>query len=314
MKIDNIITFAEELNSGKLSYEDAEVKKAQVALSELFKTEEGRNELAEIVRVNIDEAYNKFDIGQYIFDKKHFNYGDNPVFRTHKKGIIAYWTAMNSYVPMSQNYDTEITMNFETLGVHPYCNKLDLQIGKVGSYGDLIKDSKEAVQNKLREKAFKILAQTYNGTVNADNYFATNTLDKVTLDKAINKVRKETGANPIIIGDYDLMAQIEGFAGFDQTDEKYIELRDNGVLGMYRGCKLIYLANIIDPVTNKSLVPTDKLFVVGGKIGYEADYGKSDIMQEIKIEDKSWHCTYDRNVGYVVVRPERLALIDITGA
>ena len=133
--------------------------------------------------------YNKFDIIPLLFDTKHFNLGDKPMFKTRKKGIRAYWTAPNSYVPKSQNYETEIFMQFESLGVRPECLLSDLKTGRVDSFGALISDARDAMETAIYQKIYELLAQTYNATGSASGSQASvsNTLTKTVLDDAINK-------------------------------------------------------------------------------------------------------------------------------
>lgn len=311
MSVKNIIEMAEDLNSGVLSFEDKEVQTASNALKDVFSTENGRQELAELVRVNLDEVYNKFDIGQFLFHKKHFELGEEPIIRTHKRGVKAYWTALDGYIPMSTNYDTELPMNFETIGVHPYCSKRDLEIGKISSFGTLVKDGKEAVEDGLTEKAFKVVAQTYNSTSNADNYIATSDLDASVLGKAITKLRK-TGKTPTIFTSYDLADAIENLVGFEQCDEKYKELAEKGVIGRYKGCNVVYIPDVKDPATNKNIMPTNIVLVVGDKIGYEGTRGKSDTEQQVQFGTKMWECLYGKQVGYTITNPEYMVLIEVT--
>lgn len=312
MEFNDIMIIAEKMANGKINSTNTDAKKAQNIIAEMMKTEDGRVQLAEIIEVSLVDAYNKFDLAPYIFDKKHFDYGDKPVFKTHKKGIKAYWTAPNSYVPKSENYSTEITMTFESLGVRPTALFSDLKTGRLDSLASLVADGQEALINALYEKVYKVLAQTYNATKNTDNFATTNALNKDTLEKAINHVRKKVGGNPVIIGDFDLCTIIETFDGYSDNLHVQDEIRQNGYLGTYKGCPLYYIPEVVDPVTQKSIVPTDKLFVVGRKIGNMADYGTPDTLQETNVDDKSWSSRTDMEVGFVVTKPEGLFVIEVT--
>ncbi len=311
-KVKNMVVLAEKLASNEIDSNDAKVKKAQSLIAEMSNSEKGREELAEIVKLSIEDSYNSFDISPKLFETKHFNYGDRPLFKTKKKGVTAYWTAPNSYVPMSRNYETEIPMNFECLGVRPEALLSELKTGRLDSFASLIRDGRDAIERSIYYKVYMVLSQAYNATTNTDNYTATNALSKVSLDKAINHMRKKCGGAPTIIGDFDLCSKIEGFAGFETCDSLYQEIRDNGVLGKYRGCDIVYLPEILDPVTKGSIVPTNKLFVVGKKVGYAATYGDTEVMQEQNINDKSWNCRIDKEIGYVVTKPEGLFVIEET--
>lgn len=309
----NLTVLAEKLAKGEISSHDERVEQASKIIAKMAKTEEGRQELAEIVKVALEDSYNKFNIIPLLFETRHFKLGDRPMFKTHKKGIKAYWTAPNSYVPMSQNYDTEIFMQFEGLGVRPTCLLSDLKTGRVDSFAALISDGREAIENAIYKKIFELLAQVYNETGAGKNYYNKVTGNKLTkegLDKAINTVRKKVGGAPTIIADYDLCTQIEAFDGF--TEIALEEIRTTGLLGKYRGCNIVYLPEILDPVTQESLVPTDKLFVVGRKIGIYGDYADMDFMQETNINSKRWDCRIDKEIGMAVTKPSGIAVVEIT--
>ena len=311
-KVNGLVMLAEKLAKNEISSNDPKMVEASKLIAKMATTEKGRDELAEIVKVALEDSYNKFDIIPLLFDTKHFNLGDKPMFKTHKKGIRAYWTAPNSYVPKSQNYETEIFMQFESLGVRPECLLSDLKTGRVDSFGALISDARDAMDTAIYQKIYELLAQTYNATGSASGLQASvsNTLTKTVLDDAINKVRKKVGGAPTIIGDYDLCSQIEGFDGFSYIALE--EIRNTGILGKYKGCNIVYLPEILDPVTQKSIVPTNKLFIVGRKIGVYGDYNDMDMMQEININDKSWNCRLDKEMGACITKPEGIFCITVT--
>ena len=311
-KVNGLVMLAEKLAKNEISSNDPKMVEASKLIAKMATTEKGRDELAEIVKVALEDSYNKFDIIPLLFDTKHFNLGDKPMFKTHKKGIRAYWTAPNSYVPKSQNYETEIFMQFESLGVRPECLLSDLKTGRVDSFGALISDARDAMETAIYQKIYELLAQTYNATGSASGSQASvsNTLTKTVLDDAINKVRKKVGGAPTIIGDYDLCSQIEGFDGFSYIALE--EIRNTGILGKYKGCNIVYWPEILDPVTQKSIVPTNKLFIVGRKIGVYGDYNDMDMMQEININDKSWNCRLDKEMGACITKPEGIFCITVT--
>lgn len=311
-KVNGLVMLAEKLAKNEISSNDPKMVEASKLIAKMATTEKGRDELAEIVKVALEDSYNKFDIIPLLFDTKHFNLGDKPMFKTHKKGIRAYWTAPNSYVPKSQNYETEIFMQFESLGVRPECLLSDLKTGRVDSFGALISDARDAMETAIYQKIYELLAQTYNATGSASGSQASvsNTLTKTVLDDAINKVRKKVGGAPTIIGDYDLCSQIEGFDGFSYIALE--EIRNTGILGKYKGCNIVYLPEILDPVTQKSIVPTNKLFIVGRKIGVYGDYNDMDMMQEINMDDKSWNCRLDKEMGACITKPEGIFCITVT--
>lgn len=313
MALKNIVVLAEKLAKREIDRNDPKVIEAEKIVADMMKTSDGRDELAEIVTIALEDTYNKFDITPLIFETKHFNYGDKPTFKTHKKGIKAYWAAPNSYIPKSRNYTTEITMEFESLGVRPEALLSELKTGRLDSLATLIADGREAIEIGLYDKIYRVLAQCYNGTGNGkDNYASGTSLSKQMVDTAINHVRKKVGGSPVILADFDMCTKLEGFDGYDDSWVVREEIRQHGVLGRYRGCDVVYLPEILDPVTQKSIVPTNKMFVIGRKIGCAADYGDTDFMQEQDINDKSWNCRIDKEVGYCVTKPEGMYVLEVT--
>lgn len=312
MKI-NILELAEKLQNKELSTSDANIVEAQKIIGQMMKTDETRQELAEVILIALEDTYNTFDISPRLFDVKNFSLSDQPTFKTKKKGIKAYWAAPNSYAPKSRNYNSEVTMDFEELTVRPEALLSELQTGRLDSLASLVTDGKDAIEIAILQRVYEVLAQAYNATSNSDNYKAVNALDATALNAAISHVRKKVGGQPTIIADYDICTLIESFTGFSALEAVYTEIRDKGVLGKYRGCDIIYMPEILDPVTQLSIVPTDKLMVVGQKIGYAATQGDSTVLQKQNIDDKSWNCRIDKRIGYCVTKPEGLYVIEITG-
>ena len=201
-------------------------------------------------------------------------------------------------------------MQFESLGVRPTCLLSDLKTGRVDSLAGLIRDGREAIELALYEKVYSVIAQTYNAT--SGNHIAGTVLSKTMLDTAINSVHKKVGGQPVIIADYDLCIQIEAFDGFSGLEAVYTEIRNHGLLGKYRGCDIVYLPEILNPVTGQSIVPTNKLFVVGRKIGIAGDYADVDVMNQTNFDDKSWEVRIDKECGFAVTKPEGLYCVEIT--
>ena len=173
----NIIELAEKFEKGEISMNDESYKKASDALAKMANAEQ-YTEIAQLVTQYIEDTYNEFDVIPVIFETKNFRLGDEPLFKTHKKGIVAYETAPNAYVPKSENYEVEYTMKFTNLGVRPTCLLQDLKTGRVDSLAALIRDAKEARQTKRIAMVWELLAQTYNATQNKENYFKGNNLTK----------------------------------------------------------------------------------------------------------------------------------------
>ncbi|WP_270324970.1 HK97-fold major capsid protein [[Eubacterium] hominis] len=309
--IKKVVSVGDKVRLGTIDQNDEKIEAAEEILKEIFETEDGRTELATEIKSYIEDKYYKFNFADYVFEKRRFKVTDIPTFKTHKKGIIAYKTAPDSYVPKSENYETEFTMNFVNMGVRPTAQLIDLKTGRISALSELINDAYEAMNTLTIKESLDCLSQTFNATVNKDNFVETNTVNKAALDKMINRVRKKTLKRPTIIGNYDLLTQIEAFPEYKGMEPVYNEIRKDGLLGMYRGCKLVYVPDIEDPVTHKPLFPEDRIMIVSEKVGFFATQGEMQSEQEKDINDNSWSCRIDQRYGLLVTHPEGLAVIKI---
>lgn len=306
-----LFEIAEKLKNREISADSKEVKDIENILMEMASTEDGRTEIAEVIGVYLQEQMNKIDIAPLITDSKHFNFGDRPEFRLKKKGIKAYWIAPNSSTPKSKNYQETLNMDFETLSVRPECLLDELKAGRISSLQELLTDGQEALRTAIVEKVFTILGQVYNeqGAGKDFTTVCTTSIDKASLEKAIDAVTYRTGKNAVILGDKTLTNQIMGFEGF--APEASEEIRKNGTLGYFRGARIIGVNDVYDEALGKSLVPKDRLFIVSDKIGYSATYGDVKTGQENSIEDWSWNARVDMEWGIAITNPKGIQVIQV---
>lgn len=306
----NFLEIAEAYKTGKISENDPKIKKVEALLREMASTEDGRAEIAEVIGVYLQNNMRYMDIAPMLTESKHFNFGDRPEFRLKKKGIKAYWIAPNSSTPKSRNYQETLTMDFETVSVRPETSIDDLRSGRVRTLQELLTDAQEAYRFAICEKVFTILGQVYNETASKELYTTTNALDKKSLSDAIDKVTYNTGNGAAILGDQMLINQILDFEGF--TPEANEEIRKTGSLGYIRGARIISTPKMVDEANNnKLLFPTNRIFVVGDKIGYSATYGDNKTGQENSIEDWSWNARIDTEYGLVITKPEGIHVIEV---
>ncbi|MBU5669652.1 hypothetical protein KQI68_07335 [Peptoniphilus sp. MSJ-1] len=304
------LEIAEAYKNRQIDSNDKDIKNIEEYLMELASTEDGRNEIAEIIGVYLQDSMNTIDIAPMITDSKHFNLGDRPEFRLKKKGIKAYWIAPNSTTPKTRNYQETLSMDFETLSVRPECLLDELKAGRVSSLAELLADGQEALRNAIVAKIFTILGQVYNETNNAEYLtVCTTKLEKSAIEEAIDKVTYRTGKKAVILGDKLLTNQIMGFEGY--TNEANEEIRKNGTLGYFRGARIVGVNDVYDEALGKSLVPKNRLFIVSDKIGYSATHGDVKTGQENSIEDWSWNARIDMEWGIAITNPKGIQVIEV---
>lgn len=315
MKID-FFELAEKYNNHQIDDNDAEYKEAEKALMELASTEEGKKELAEIVYEFIQKSIYKFDISPYVFRNKTFKPTDSPVFKEKGFGMKAYWIAPNSVTPKSRNFDSQFTMEFDTVSVSPECHLDDITFGRVSSFAELMTDAKNAVEIAINNKVYTILKQAYNTVGNGGNgnYVTSSTnITETALNQAILAVRQKTNRAPVIIGTFTQMSKISSFTDFKAlqlSDSAKDELRTTGIIGMYNGCKVIALANT-SAEDGLATIPDELVFVTADTVGFSATRGIGRVGQATNIDDWSWYAKIDMEKGWVITHPEYLYLIEI---
>lgn len=308
----NIIEIAEKFKAHEIDAENVDYAECSEAIKNLWKTTDGRMELAQLVYETIQTRMIRTDISQYIFQYKTYGLTDKPVFKERKKGLRAYWLAPNSFTPKSQNYDSQFTMSFDTLSIAPTCYQDDLSFGKVESFAQLIADAAEAIQDAIDIRTYAVLSQTFNETVQPLQYTAVSTaLTETVLQDAIKQVRKSGSAGKIsIICRYGVAMTIAGFTGYKElqlSDAAKDELRTRGVIGSYLGCAVIVLED-----DSRGQIPDNYVFVVAEKIGYAGTKTTNKVAAETNSKDWSWTIKADYEKGWVILHPEYMALIEIT--
>lgn len=305
----NMIEIAEQYARGEISHRDDRVKAIEEVIAEMASTEDGRSEIAEVIAIYIDEVFPRFDIAPLICKYKNFKLGDRPEFRLKRKGITAYWIAPNSSTPKSRNYQETLSMEFDSLSVRPEVLIDELKAGRVDTFAELIKDSREALRDLIIGRVFTILGQAYNATSNSEFFIAdTTSLSQTSLNKAIDTVFYKTGKRPVVLGDMLLTNQIRDFDNFDDDAKK--EIRLNGMIGTYRGATILSLPEVKTP-TGEILVPKNRLYVVSQEIGYAGTYGDAKSGQETSIEDWTWNARIDKEWGMCITEADKGGLFVI---
>lgn len=309
MKI-NFMEIAEKYAKGEIPASDSRVKEAEKLLAEMASTEDGREEIAQVIAIFLDQNFNKFDIAPLLFTYRNFNLGDKPEFRLKKKGVTAYWIAPNSSTPKSRNYQETLTMEFDSLSVRPEALLDEIKAGRIQGFAELLSDAQEALSNAIVGKVFTILGQVYNATTNAELYKQdTTSLVQASLDTAIDTIFYKTGVRPVVIGDMMLTNQITKFTGYSQ--DIMTQIQRTGEIGKYKGASILPLQEVKDPVTGVSLVPKNRLYVVSSKIGYAGTYGAAKSGQESSIEDWTWNARIDKEWGATVIDPQGMYVIEV---
>jgi len=238
---------------------------------------------------------------------------DGRVFVKEVRGLRAFWVARGGYIEASTIHAEVIEVPRDTIGFHVYEmeDKLRTNFGETqASLVDL------GTQRMDAEVNLRVLRLFQAAVPSSSAYYISGAgLSLSALNQGLREVRDTTlGANVTIIGRATMTDQIidkilgSGTNGAGFLPETNEQLLRQGVLGVYRGARIITLKNYLDD-TNTAFFPANELYVVGQDASKFAFWGGL-LSKEFTEEDNwYWHYLARRDFGGVVHRPNRIRRI-----
>lgn len=217
-------------------------------------------------------------------------------------GMKAFWMARGGYIEASELTSEISEVPRDMIGVH------------VWEFEDkFINNFAESAQT-LRDLAIRRMDSEVNRRVHtvmqeavpsgSPYYVATPGLSKAALDNAIRAVRDASDSGEVVIsGRPTMVDQIMDFDGYgDETKE---EIRQRGVLGVYRGATIVSLRNFKDE-DNNPFLPENELWVASRDFGKFAFFGGLQSKEFTELDNWYWHYLARRDTGVLVHHPERI--------
>lgn len=220
------------------------------------------------------------------------------------RGLRAFWVSRGGYIEASNIRTQSMELRADTIGFHVFEHEDKLKTGFGETQNDLID---LGIQRLSAEVNLRVLRTFQAAIPDSSPYYASGAgVDLATVDAAINEVIDESLDDTItIIGRRTMIGQIADQIGdgsrFTPTTNE--ELLARGVLGNYKGARLVYLKNYKDD-EDVPFFPANELFVLG------RDASKAGFWGDLQNKDWSdpnwyWHYVARRDFGITVHRPER---------
>lgn len=228
------------------------------------------------------------------------------------RGLRAFWTARGGYIEASTLRQDVMEIPRDMIGFHVYEFEDKLRTNFAETQATLID---LGVQRMDAEVNLRLLRLMQAAIPNASPYYISGAgLSLAALNTALREVADETREQGeiTIVGRATMLDQIVdelvtgNYAAFlPQTNE---DLLRRGVLGTYRGARLVRLRNFKDD-EDISFFPANELFVVARDASKFAFWG--GLLSKEWTEDDNWYWHYiaRRDFGGLVHRPERLRRI-----
>ncbi len=238
---------------------------------------------------------------------------DGRVLVKEVRGLRAFWVARGGYIEASTIHSEVIEVPRDTIGFHVYEfeDKLRTNFGETQS--TLVDLGTQRMDAEVNLRALRLFQAAVPTT--SPYYISGPGLALTALNTALREVR-DTSLDPTvtIIGRATMTQQIidrllgtggNGVGFLPETNEALVQ---QGVLGVYRGARIITLKNYLDD-ERSPFFPANELYVVGRDASKFAFWGGL-LSKEFTEEDNwYWHYLARRDFGGIVHRPDRLRRI-----
>lgn len=235
---------------------------------------------------------------------------DGRVFVKEVRGLRAFWVSRGGYIEASDMRAEVMEIPRDTIGFHVYEFEDKLRSNFSETQQTLVRLAGQRMDAEVNLRCFSLFQAA---VPNSSDYYSTGAgLSLSTLNAALRRVRDESLDGTVsIVGRATMTDQIvDEVMGTDSNGSGFLPetneaLLSRGVLGVYRGARIITLKNYDDD-TRRPFFPANELWVVGRDASKFAFFG--GLLSKEYVEDDNWYWHYlaRRDFGGVVTRPERL--------
>lgn len=242
---------------------------------------------------------------------------DERVFVKEVRGLRAFFVARGGYIESSSVHAEVFEIPRETVGFHVYEEEDKLRTNFAETQATLVELGVQRLDATVNSWFFTGLqaqvtsASPYYVSVNDLSTSGTSSINNaltavrdVSRDWEVAIVGRSTMTDQIVNALLGVGSQT-GAGFFPELNE---DLMRRGVLGTYRGAKIITLKNYLDD-TGTPYFPANELWVIGRDASKFAFFGGMLSKEWIENAAWEWHYLARRDAGFVVHRPDRVRRI-----
>lgn len=300
-------------------------KEIKTAIASLLK-EGNREAFAEMIVEYVQPNHITTDFVSMLLNARRLNPGDSLVKKL-RKGI-----EVHTLVPGSIHLSHEVTVtdrvNYVLDGsdVKVTWNEWEMENGEIGTVDEIRREMLAKLKDNFQNKVFTALSTIWtagNTPLNFTN--VGGAINATALENAIDRINQTTSGVKAVVGVRSAMTPITKFGAFwndggtlgtdaqwSGIDSQLEEVVRRGMLGRYYGAPLIALDQIWDnPEDYNSLLPTDKILVIGENVGEFITFGdvKTKQYSDMRPTPPQWFLELWQQYGLMVWNAQGIYVI-----
>jgi hypothetical protein len=229
------------------------------------------------------------------------------------RGLRAFWVARGGYIEESTIKSEVMEIPRDTIGFHVSEMEDKLMVNFAETQSNLIELGIQRLDAEVNSRFLALLQAAIPS--NSAYYITGSGLSLTNLNTALREVRDTSRAFDItLVGRSTMTDQIidqllgnsnNGGGFIPETNEALVQ---RGVLGTYRGARIVTLTNWKNDV-DSAFFPANELYVVGRDASKCAFFGGLMSKEFVEEDNWYWHYLTRRDFGAVVHRPDRVRRI-----
>ncbi len=234
---------------------------------------------------------------------------DGRAFVRETRGLRAHYLARGGYIEASTIHSEVMEIPRDTVGFHVY----EFEDKIMTNFAETTSTMLDLAQQRLDATINQSVLALFQAAIDTgdDSYMGVSGISLANLNTALRGVRDASRQNSVaIVGRATMVDKIvDEIMGTDSNGAGFLPetneaLLRTGVIGNYRGAKIISLINYLDE-DDQSFVPGNELYVLAPDASKFAFWGGLMFKEFVEQDAWYWHYLARRDFGGVVHRPER---------
>jgi hypothetical protein len=300
-------------------------KQLQESVASLLK--DGNKEaLAQMIVEYVEPGHITRDFVGLLLDTRSLKPGDSLVKKI-RKGL-----KVRTLVPGAIHLASEITVSdrinyvLDGADIKATANLWELESGEIGSVDSIRNEMALKLRDYFQGKVYTALSSIWTAINTPSNYTSVATaINATVLKNAIDYINQTTGGVRAVVGARSALTPITTFgAGWvdgystpvsHPVPSNIEEIMQTGWLGKYYGAPILAIQQEYDnPEDYNAFIPTNKVVVIGEKVGEFITYGdvKTKQYDDMRPTPPQWYLELYQQFGMIIDKAAGIYVIEIT--